>query len=106
MEDEMIKRMREMQTMVGGVQVFDKALTGILFGKGTTMIFMFKGGFSYYTDDEAEGSNMEKVGTFLLLQMIHFTLGIHRTAAYTMCHRRASTTTSICTSSTLSTFKS
>lgn len=61
MADEQIEKLREMQASVGGEDVFNQGLKGILFGKGMTMIFMFKGGFSYYTDSEAEGGKMESV---------------------------------------------
>ncbi|PPQ92998.1 hypothetical protein CVT25_000198 [Psilocybe cyanescens] len=61
MADEQIEKLREMQASVGGEDVFNQGLKGILFGKGMTMIFMFKGGFSYYTDSEAEGGKMESL---------------------------------------------
>lgn len=62
MDNENIKQLRVVEAGVGGPDVFSRALDGIIFGKGSTMIFMFRvGGFTYYTDKEAEGSQLEKV---------------------------------------------
>ncbi|TFK33292.1 hypothetical protein BDQ12DRAFT_727923 [Crucibulum laeve] len=58
MEDEMISHLNEIKVLTPN---FDQVIDGILFGKGTTLIFAYKGGFGYYTDNEAEGSKLEKV---------------------------------------------
>lgn len=39
---------------------FDAGLTGMLFGKGKTYIFMLKGGFSAELDDDDEVTSMEE----------------------------------------------
>ncbi|TFK33290.1 hypothetical protein BDQ12DRAFT_670399 [Crucibulum laeve] len=57
MEDQMIAQINEVRAITPN---FDQLLDGVLFGKGTTQIFMYKGGFGYYTDKEAEGSKLEQ----------------------------------------------
>ncbi|KAF5325109.1 hypothetical protein D9619_009669 [Psilocybe cf. subviscida] len=59
LSDQQLSHLNEIKGQIG--EVFDRALRGILLGKGSTMVFMFAGGFSYYTDDEAEGRILEKV---------------------------------------------
>ncbi|KAF5325217.1 hypothetical protein D9619_009666 [Psilocybe cf. subviscida] len=59
MEDEQIRLVEEMLTQLGDGFNFGMELRGILFGKGSTMIYMFRGGFAYHTDSEAEGSELE-----------------------------------------------
>jgi hypothetical protein len=61
MENNQIHAVQEIQGQFGVRSNFDTALRGILFGKGSTMIFMFRGSFVYYTDMEAEGSQLENV---------------------------------------------
>ncbi|KAF5325110.1 hypothetical protein D9619_009668 [Psilocybe cf. subviscida] len=61
MEDDQIRALREMQAQAGDGFNFNMELRGILFGKGSTMIFMFGGSFAYYTDREAEGSELENL---------------------------------------------
>ncbi|KAH9484833.1 hypothetical protein JR316_0001735 [Psilocybe cubensis] len=61
LENENIKNLRVIEASVGGPDVFNRALDGILFGKGSTMIFMFKNCFSYYTDHETENTAVEKL---------------------------------------------
>lgn len=61
MEDDQIRALQEMQVQAGDGFNFNMELRGILFGKGSTMIFMFGGSFAYYTDREAEGSELENV---------------------------------------------
>lgn len=61
MEDEQIHLVEEMPGQLGDGFNFGMELRGILFGKGSTMIYMFRGGFAYHTDSEAEGSELEDV---------------------------------------------
>ncbi|TFK33291.1 hypothetical protein BDQ12DRAFT_670400 [Crucibulum laeve] len=58
LEDKMILKLNEVRAISPN---FDAALEGILFGKGTTMVFIGKQGFAYFTDEEAEGGKMESV---------------------------------------------
>ncbi|KAH9484835.1 hypothetical protein JR316_0001737 [Psilocybe cubensis] len=60
LEDEQIDSLQQVKASMGE-QLFDQTLKGIVFGKGMTMIFLFSGSFSYYTDREAEGSQMESL---------------------------------------------
>lgn len=69
LENEQIDSMRQIQAAIGE-DVFNQTLKGIIFGKGMTMIFLFSGSFSYYTDREAEGGQMENVSHHILLR--HF----------------------------------
>lgn len=61
MEDNHLRAFQDMQAQIGDSFNFNTELRGILFGKGSTMVFMFRGSFSYYTDSEAEGTELENV---------------------------------------------
>lgn len=87
MENAHLDHLRVIQASVGGAAGFDRALTGILFGKGSTMVFMFHGGFSYYTAEEADGGRLEKVKRSLPNDMNHSTSHCYEWPAYSADHR-------------------
>lgn len=67
LSDQQLSHLNEIKGLFGNG--FDHALRGILLGKGSTMVFMFAGAFSYYTDDEAEGGKLEKVSNISVMHL-------------------------------------
>lgn len=49
---------------------FKDTISGIIFGKGATMIFLQEDAFSFFTDKEAEGGLMEKVRVRILFKSL------------------------------------
>lgn len=60
LDDEAVRQVRKIQASFSAAD-FDRGFEGILFGKGSMIIFMFKTTFIYFTDKEAEGSKLVKV---------------------------------------------